>query len=51
MEKPITSNEAYAEWIQVNEPNEAALQTQRQEKFVYSPLISIVVPTDRKSVV
>lgn len=45
MEKPITSNEAYAEWIQVNEPNEAALQTQRQEKFVYSPLISIVVPT------
>lgn len=35
----------YMEWIQKHLPTEAELNTQRNEKFEYEPLISILMPT------
>lgn len=39
-----SAQERYQDWIAKNEPNEAELELQKNEKFAFQPKISVVVP-------
>ena len=42
--KSVIEQESYLEWIKNNEPTQDELEAQRNHKFKYLPLISVIVP-------